>query len=517
MTPTNAASVAQAAAPGASWSADARLRVVLIIAVATALKIAVCPLVGLDTNEAYAIASGRLMSLSYFDHPPLHFWLAHLCELIFGDNTSARVPFILLGAGTSWLMFSLTRQLFGERAGVWATLALNLSVFFDLVSGNWILPDGPLNFFLLATALALVPMVKDGSLGYRGWIAAGLFAGLAALSKYHAFLFMAGLLGFLLADPVRRRLLLTPGPWLASLCALALFSPVLIWNASNNWVSFLFQGGRAAPHHHLGWGLFLSLLVAQLAVLLPGALFALIGGIRQAFSERTISQRFLLWLGIPIVGLFTFVPLLSDNGMMHWAMPGWLMLMPLAGKYLADKSRIEIWPARFMISAATIFLLLTTGAALEFQTGWLGAEFPRLFKRGDPTALSASWSTLSSALGGSYNGDAGRRFVLTSGWREASKIDEGAGGKYRVLVASSDPRNFAVGLNLASLRGRDGWVVLQMPVSQKISAPILGCFAQTRYAFSRVIARNERPDATLAVFRADEFHPERCDIPAFSR
>ncbi|HSM96936.1 MAG TPA: glycosyltransferase family 39 protein, partial [Rhizomicrobium sp.] len=142
--------------------------------------------VGLGTNEAYAIASGRAMSLSYFDHPPLHFWLAHLGEGIFGDTRGVRLFFILMGGGTSWLMFAFTRRLFGDRAGVWAVLSLNLSGFFGFVSASWILPDGPLNFFLLAAALALAPIGEGKPLSLRRWLAAGLLTGLAALSKYHA-------------------------------------------------------------------------------------------------------------------------------------------------------------------------------------------------------------------------------------------------------------------------------------------------------------------------------------------
>lgn len=497
-----------------AWFSDARVQVLAIVAVATALKLAVSPLVGLGTNEAYAIASGRLMSLSYFDHPPLHFWLAHFCEAIFGDNNAARIPFILLSAGTSWMMFALTRRLFGERAGVWATLALNLSVFFNLISGNWILPDGPLNFFLLATAFVLAPTAQGRTLDVKGWLAAGLLAGLAALSKYHALLFLLGYLAFLLLDRDRRRMLLTPGPWLAAALALAVFSPVLIWNASNHWASLRFQGGRAVPHH-LGFGLFFSLLSAQIAVLLPGALVPLIMGTRRAISSRTSEERFLSWLGLPIVVLFTFIPLIADNGMMHWAMPGWLMLMPLAGKFLNERARTEMWPARFMISTAAMLFAVTVGAGLEYQSGWLGMEFPRLFKRGDPTADNANWSALMPAL--YAQSGANRNFILTLTWRDAAKIDQAVGGKDRVIVASNDPRNFAVDLRPDDFKGRNGWIVLRTPLPLQSENAVRDCFAHSIHADNVVVARNERPDARLIVFRGNDFRPDVCRLTAFEK
>src|SRR5512146_1650813 len=77
-----------------------------------ALRLVLCAFTGMGTNEAYAVASGRLWSLSYFDHPPLHFWLAQASAMAFGDTRWARLPFVVLGTGASWLVFSLTRTLY---------------------------------------------------------------------------------------------------------------------------------------------------------------------------------------------------------------------------------------------------------------------------------------------------------------------------------------------------------------------------------------------------------------------
>ena len=65
------------------------------------------------------------------------------------------------------------------------------------------------------------------------------------LSKYHAVLFVAGLLACLLSARDRRKILLHPAPWLGAAIALAIVTPVLVWNAEHNWASFLYQGGRA--------------------------------------------------------------------------------------------------------------------------------------------------------------------------------------------------------------------------------------------------------------------------------
>ena len=56
---------------------------------------------------------------------------------------------------------------------------------------------------------------------------------------------------FMLVPDWRRRWLISPYPWAAALIAVALFSPVLIWNAGHDWASFRFQLVRATATHEL--------------------------------------------------------------------------------------------------------------------------------------------------------------------------------------------------------------------------------------------------------------------------
>ena len=71
------------------------------------------------------------------------------------------------------------------------------------------------------------------------------------LSKYHAVLLPAGALLHMVFWPQARRCLRKPGPYLAAAIGLILFSPVIAWNATHDWASFLFQGGRASVSHQL--------------------------------------------------------------------------------------------------------------------------------------------------------------------------------------------------------------------------------------------------------------------------
>jgi hypothetical protein len=110
-------------------------------------------------------------------------------------------------------------------------------------------PDVALIPFAVAMVWALI-RVNESSDG-RWWLAAGVFAGLALLSKFTAVMLIPAVLAFMLVPNWRRRWLLSPYPWLAAVFALVLFLPVLIWNAQHDWASFRFQLVRATATHEL--------------------------------------------------------------------------------------------------------------------------------------------------------------------------------------------------------------------------------------------------------------------------
>ena len=82
---------------------------------------------GLGIDESYMVAAGRKLQLSYFDHPPIAWWLAWGAAHLSGSETEVivRLPFIALFALTTLLMYRLTSTLFGAAAGLWAAVVLN--------------------------------------------------------------------------------------------------------------------------------------------------------------------------------------------------------------------------------------------------------------------------------------------------------------------------------------------------------------------------------------------------------
>src|SRR5579871_324354 len=147
--------------------------------------------IGFGVDESYTLAIARDLSLSYFDHPPLHQWIAHGSTLLLGETVAARTPFVLLFAATGWLLYRMAADLFGPRAGLVAVFALNVSPFLFASAGTWIVPDGPLLFGIALAGLGLARLFfspAGEAAGWRLWLVAGLGFGIAGLSKYNAIL-----------------------------------------------------------------------------------------------------------------------------------------------------------------------------------------------------------------------------------------------------------------------------------------------------------------------------------------
>ncbi|HEY3425702.1 MAG TPA: glycosyltransferase family 39 protein, partial [Negativicutes bacterium] len=101
-----------------------QLAVMLIILISSLLRVILAASIGLGVDESYVVSIARMLSLSYFDHPPLHFWIIWLTTHLANTEMGLvlRVPFILLFAATTWMMYRLGARLFSEGAGVYAAL-----------------------------------------------------------------------------------------------------------------------------------------------------------------------------------------------------------------------------------------------------------------------------------------------------------------------------------------------------------------------------------------------------------
>ncbi|HEY2213325.1 MAG TPA: glycosyltransferase family 39 protein [Bradyrhizobium sp.] len=218
----------------------------------TALRVIYAGMIDLRTDEAYYWTWSKENVLSFLDHPPMIAWFIRFGTAIFGDtNFGVRFAGILAMLVTQLLLADIVRRVTHDvRAVVLAVLMPEAALYYGLLMAK-VSPDVALIPFAVAMVWALIRLNESGDA--RWWLAAGVFAGLALLSKFTAVMLIPAVAAFMLVPDWRQRWLFSPYPWLAALIAVVLFLPVLIWNAGHDWASFRFQFVRATATHE--WSL----------------------------------------------------------------------------------------------------------------------------------------------------------------------------------------------------------------------------------------------------------------------
>jgi hypothetical protein len=476
-----------------------------IIATFTVMRLVLAATVGLGQDGDYTIGVAHDLDLSYYDHPPLQYWIVHLFLPLLGDGRAMRLPFIALFAASCWLLYCLTRRLFSAQAGVIAVLALNCSAHFTFGAGTLVMPDGPLTFAQLAAALALArglfPGREPAPPALGTWLHTGFWLGVAALSKYHALLFAAGMLLFLLTVPKRRRELAHPAPWLGALLAVAIASPVLVWNSRHDWISVGFQAGRAASTGlHVGY--VLANIAAQALWLLPWIFVPLLIAAWRAWRAGPADERtwYCFCLAAPTIAIFTLVPLWGHIGLPHWQMPGWLMLFPVVGDW-AERSIRAPRLRRWSVASAAAVVVFAVLIVAQANTGYARILAPRFFARGDPTLQVFEWSELPPELESRGLMRAGT-FLVTTNWIYAGKIDHVLHDAVPVVIFGGDPKQFGVRYDPKSLLGRDAIVIAPYDSSGDMSDRLRPYFDSIEELEPLYLGRPGLREIPLRVFEA---------------
>ena len=235
-----------------SWTNRPLLAVALLIAALTAMRMVYAGVLDLRTDEAYYWTWSKESALSFLDHPPGIAWLIRFGTAIFGDTPlGVRFGGIVAMLVTQLLLADIVRRVTHDtRAVIFAMLLPEAALYYGLLMAK-VAPDTAMIPCAVAMLWSLVRLSESGN--PRWWLAAGLFAGLAMLSKFTAIMLLPAAVAFVLVPDWRRRWLLSPWPWLAVLLAAIVFLPVLVWNAQHDWASFRFQFVRAVAAHPLSF------------------------------------------------------------------------------------------------------------------------------------------------------------------------------------------------------------------------------------------------------------------------
>jgi len=475
------------------------------------MRFVIAATVGYGVDESYAVAIGRQFSLSYFDHPPLMFWIAGGWAKLASSEAPVvlRLPFALCFTGTTWLMYRLGARFFGEWAGALAALLLNISAEFSLSAGGWILPDGPLMLATMASVTIIVSILFDEAPSHPllRWLLAGALAGVAMLAKYHGIFVLGGTFLFLLTCAPHRKWLATPGPYLGALVAFAFFSPVLIWNSEHGWVSFLFQGSRAGGQGGVHLDSMLQNIAGQVGYVLPWIWIPLVvtlfGAVRG--GPRDAARWLIVCLAVGPIVAFTMIALRGDPGLPHWTAPGYLLLFPLLGAAVSARlERGDRLTSRWLSASITSFAVLIAILGSAAATGWIGRLPGEIAKADAQTADLLDWVEVRGAIADRRLPGAGG-FVAAASWIQGGKVAVGVGPGVPVICLCADPHHFRYATVDTQYLGRDAVLAVRVREGDDPKARSADYFESREPITTVPIMRDGRVAMQVALFRGVNF------------
>ncbi len=350
----------------------------LALASLTALRLLMAALLPLSPDEAYYWIWSVHLQPGYFDHPPMvALWIRAGTELLGTNALGVRLLGPLAAAAGSVLLWDTGERLFPNRHVGLAAAALFNATLVVGVGAVLMTPDTPLIFFWTACIAGTARWLA--SRDDRWWLAIGVMAGAALLSKYTGLLLIAAIGLWLVTSGSRRLALLSPWPWLGLVLAGAVFAPDVYWNATHHWVSYFKQGGRVTVFDAGRSAQYLAeLLIGQFGLATPVIFVLAALGLWRLRRVGDDAASLLLWLTL-LPGAVFVEHVLSGRVEPNWPA---IMMMPacVAAATLAPP-RLQKWlrPALGVGFACTL--------AVYAQA--LAAPFPIPASR-DPAALQLS-------------------------------------------------------------------------------------------------------------------------------
>ena len=338
------------------------------------------------SEEAYYWNYSIHLDFGYLDHPPMVALLIKSFTWLFGQNEFAiRCPALLCWGVTAYFIYRWS-ELIETGSGQFSLLLLSILPFFFLNSCITT-PDMPLMAAWSAGLYYLYQaLIQQKS---QAWYGAGISIGLGLVAKYSIALLIMTCGCGMLFNQAQRTWFLRKEPYLAALCCIILFSPVIYWNAIHDWISFAFQSTRRLQghlqfsfHHFIG---LLILFLTPLGILNFLSLFQKSHSDLLAIDNKTFIKTFTLG-PLVVFALFScFRPIKLD-----WIGPSLIAILPWLACIMNQKKTI----LRYWLRTAPA-LISVYGLMLAYLT--YGQHLPLPSPLTNPI-LATSWEKLTNNL-----------------------------------------------------------------------------------------------------------------------
>ena len=360
------------------------------LAIITVCRLVVAFALPLTEDEAYYRIWAQSLLFGYYDHPPMIGWWIWFGQLLVEDvSLGVRLLACIASALTSLSLYFLGVELGFERRtarlAAWLLQAMPVITLGSILA----IPDVALLMFWTMSVTAAVRAVKLHAPVW--WVAAGIFAGLATLSKYSGLFLGPGFFLWLLLDQQRRSHLFSPWPWIAAIVALLIFGLNVHWNAMNDWITINKQFGRIEPKvfspQHL-----LEFAGAQFVLLNPALVIALgvytVSALRKP-QDGDFGGFHPMLIGLPFFA-YLFVHAFHSKVQAHWPTSAYSTIALTAAWVI---HRRPDWGLGQAMKIAAAWIAISLAAVALFITA-----FPQSVGRNHPSEQLLGWKELAIDL-----------------------------------------------------------------------------------------------------------------------
>ena len=375
----------------------------ILILISTLIRLVLGAGTQLGNDEVYYWTYAKYPDWSHFDHPPMVGFFQQLfsLNLLFDSELALRLGFIVSGTLITLLMYLIGKEIKDEKTGLLAAIFYNTSIYGFIISGLFIMPDGPMVLFWMTSLLFFIKYQKATEAKK-----ANLFLSLSLLSvslgiysKYQAVYLLFGYGVYWLV--YRRDQLKNPVIYL-NLCFTAFIVFIIVyWNYLHSFTGVTYHSDRVTLFS-LDFNLdsFLQEFFGQIAYNNPYnyiiTLIALFAFKKKKYVDQHYFKLFVV-ISVPLILTTLFFSLYRET-LPHWSGVSFLTLSLLAAAFLSEKSKNN----GLYINLLVIFSLMIFALGVV-NKGWLvdmGSSDQPMNKLGknDPTLDMFGWDQFEHEL-----------------------------------------------------------------------------------------------------------------------
>ncbi len=366
--------------------------------------------IDLSPDEAHYWEWSRRLDLSYYSKGPAIAYLIYLGTHIFGNTVfGIRIMAVVFSTLGSIVLYILGKRAYDEQVGLSSAVLIQIIPLFSAY-GILFTIDSPFTFFWILSLFLFWKGISSQNSRENGeenkesrisnpksliyWCLLGLSIGFGLLTKYTMAFFYPCAFLVLLTSKEYKKLLLAKEPYIAFIISIMIFSPVIIWNASHDWVTLRHTAGQA----HVAEGIrisvksFVDFVGSQLGVITP-LLFLLMSVSVWKLRKKQVG-KFLFWFSVPVF-VFFLLKSLQAKVQANWALPGYMTgimafsTFYIKGFYSGGKGK------RILIGTAVLLPLVITSVA----------HYPSVLNlpvKMDPASRLTGWRELGEEVSNIY-------------------------------------------------------------------------------------------------------------------